>query len=323
MANISSSVTASCTGGAAIVTTAGGPGATPPVTIAAFQNADVLIVAVPHGLAGGGGSAGVPPRRPARPQAPAGWAQPTICTVVGKTKKTSQTGASSAAKKTTTSTSSASKSTSTSTAKSSDPLAFLSDSKMSVEEKLFRFLAWVAGKNEKDLLKKMDEICAKQKQESSSSKKGLLGSIASGVGGALGLGGKGPIGGLLGPVFSAAGIGGDLLRSTGLGDLVSQLSGPVLAAGASMLGFPMLAPALMKAGPALAQGAMGLLGASGGDEEPGTSSTSRDKEGSISQMDAMELEWLQEKQKQMFGLISNVMKAIHDTKMAVINNIRA
>jgi len=318
MTSISNSVTASGAGGTAMVTTAGGPGGAPPITIAAFQNADVLIVAVPHGLASGCGHGGVPARRPVRPQVSEGWAQPTICT---------QTGASSAAKTAKSSgSSSTTKSTSASTAKSSDPLAFLSDPRMSVEEKLFRFLAWVADGNEKDLLKKMDEICAKQKKESSS-KKGLLGSIASGVGGALGLGGKGPLGGLLGPVFSAAGIAGDLLRSTGLGNVVSQLSGPVLAAGASALGFPMLAPALMKAGPALAQGAMGLLdGAtreSGGDKESGTSSTSRDKEGSISQMDAMELEWLQEKQKQMFGLISNVMKAIHDTKMAVINNIRA
>ncbi len=410
MANsISNSVTLAGAGGAAIVTTAGGPGGAPPVTIAAFQNADVLVVAMPHCHGSGGGNVAVPARRPTRPTASAGWAQPTIYTAVGTTKKP----ATSTATKKTTSTSSTStsktatsttKSSSASTAKSSGPLAFLDDKNLSVEEKLFRFLCYVADKNEKALEKKLEEISGKQKATSagtSSSKStstssgakssggggGLLGSLlGGGAGGLLGglAGGGGPLGavaggilgggggggllgmmggtaggflgilgggagggggllGAFGPMLSGAGLGGDLLNGGGLKDLVSQLAGPVLAAGASVMGFPMLAPLAMQLGPTLANGAMSLLdgaaggektaasGASGGASSSSSASKSSSSSGSssaakdpdISQKDLMEIQRLQDKQKEAFSMISNMLRAMHDTKMAVISNLRA
>ena len=35
-----------------------------------------------------------------------------------------------------------------------------------------------------------------------------------------------------------------------------------------------------------------------------------------------EIQILQEKQKEMFSLVSNILRSQHDTKMAVIGNIR-
>jgi hypothetical protein len=36
----------------------------------------------------------------------------------------------------------------------------------------------------------------------------------------------------------------------------------------------------------------------------------------------LELQRLQDKQKEMFSLVSNMLRSMHDTKMAVINNLR-
>ncbi len=43
----------------------------------------------------------------------------------------------------------------------------------------------------------------------------------------------------------------------------------------------------------------------------------------IEQKDMLELQRLQDKQKEMFSLVSNMLRSMHDTKMAVINNLRA
>jgi hypothetical protein len=167
---------------------------------------------------------------------------------------------------------------------------------------------------------------------------GLLGGLlgGSGGGGLLGglLGGDG-LGGLLGgalnSVLPAGGIGLDLLRNSGLTDLITQLSGPVLAAGASVLGFPELAPVLLKAGPALAKGLLGAgegagsssSGASGSSTSPKSTTYASGTDPQVEQKDMLELQHLVDKQKEMFGLISNTLQAMHDTKMAVINNLRA
>jgi hypothetical protein len=128
-----------------------------------------------------------------------------------------------------------------------------------------------------------------------------------------------------------------VLGSSGVQDLVTQLSGPVLAAGASSLGFPELSPLLLEAGPKLARGAFDLLGSAGGGDgaagsassgsatkasaSSGSSSASGDPQ--IEQKDMLELQRLQDKQKEMFSLVSNMLRSMHDTKMAVINNLRA
>ncbi len=180
---------------------------------------------------------------------------------------------------------------------------------------------------------------------------GLLGGLTGGAGGLLGGlagGAGGGLGGILGQLLPAAGMGLDLLQDPGLQDVLTQLSGPVLAGGACAFGFPEFAPMLLQAGPAIAQGAFGLLDAVGGGTSGSSSagssgSTTKSSSGSsgsssktssspsyssgddpqIEQKDILELQHLQDKQKEMFSLVSNVLRSMHDTKMAVINNVRA
>jgi hypothetical protein len=357
------SLLAACSTGAAIVSTSGSVlegGAA--VALAALARPDMLIVAAAaerFGCAVGTavGSA-LSPRRPARPPRTCGYA-PTV--VQEKAVKVAPKATSSSGSTSSTKTTSSTKGTSSSSAKSSSstsgPLGFLNDSKLSVEEKLSRFLCYMSDKYDKEIDKKLKEIGGKQGSSSSSSSSsskssksssgggGLLGGLLGGgsgggglLGGLLGGGGGGGLGGLLG----GAGLG-DLLGGSGLGDLITQASGPILAAGASVCGFPELAPVLMKVGPQLTQGALGLLGATGssgsgsasgsssgsssssgsGSSSGSSSSSSASSEPEVSQKDMFELQRLQEKQKEMFSMVSNMLRAMHDTKMAVINNLHA
>jgi hypothetical protein len=294
-----SSVTAAPTGGAGIVTAGGAEGA-PPVTIAAFQNADVLIVAVGDRCGTGAGPAATPPR-PARTQDGAGWyvVPPRIATSTKSTAAPAKTTAPKTSSSTTATSSkssgtSTSKSTSSTTPKSTGPLAFLDDPKMSIEEKLFKFVSYISDNYEKQLLDKIHQLKAKESGKSD----GLSG------------------------VLSSVGIG----DSAGIGKLLGQVAGPVMAAGATALGFPEFAPVLMKAGPSVANGVMGLLGGSGksstSSSSSSSSSTKTNEEKEVSQSDMAEIQWLQEKQKQAFSLISNLLKSMSDMKMGIINNLR-
>jgi hypothetical protein len=199
-----------------------------------------------------------------------------------------------------------------STSKASDPLAFLKDPNLSIEEKLMRLLAHLNEKWEKDMQKKMEEIAGKSSAKSSSSKKagGLLGSIGSVLKGAL----------------PQMGILVDALKSPVVRGFLSKISGPVLAAGATAAGFPQLAPVLLKYGPKAVEVAAGL--ASSLEDSAGGSSTSSAKAstagetGKTEQLQLMELQRMFDKQKEMFSLVSNILKAGHDTRMSVINNVR-
>jgi len=289
--------------------------------VAAVRITDVLVTTLdPTALAGmlglaqaGAASTG----RPDRPRPATGYADAAVPVAPPRT--------AAASAKTTSTTSSAA-------SKTSGPLGFLNDSKMSVEDKLFKFMCYVADKYDKAIEKKLNEIANKQ---SSTTKKssggGLLGGIAGAgkglLGGLLGGGGgDGGLSGILGSVFPAAGVALDVLKSSGVQKLVTQLSGPVLAAGATCLGFPEFAPVLLKAGPELAKGAFGLLdsatGSSSTSASSSSSSSSADGDPKIEQKDMLELQRLQDKQKEMFSLISNMLQSMHDTKMAVINNVR-
>lgn len=356
----------SCT--AASVSTACGPSGAPAAAAAAISVTDVLVMALdPAGvLLGafgvGAGLAGA--CRPRREPSQTGWAT------------ASAEGSAASSSKSTGGKSPTSKSSSPSTSKTSGPLGFLNDPKLTVEDKLFKFMCYVADKYDKAIEKKLNEIANKQSGSSSSSSAsgsskgsgggllggllggggggggGLLGGVlggsgGGGLGGLLGGGSGGGLGGILGSVCPAAGIGLDLLQQSGIQDLVTQLSGPVLAAGASVLGFPEFAPMLLQAGPELTQGAFGLLdsavGGAGGSSgsskgtssskgsssssssgsSGGSSASSSDGDPKIEQKDMLELQRLQDKQKEMFSLVSNMLRSMHDTKMAVINNLRA
>lgn len=348
--------------GAASVSTAGGAQGAAPAALAAVHLTDVLVTVLdPGGLAGllgMGQGCSTATCRPSRPRPATGYAAAgTLRSAV--TVPAPKTSAKSS------STSKGSSSSKTSSSKTSGPLGFLNDPKMSVEDKLFKFMCYVADKYDKAIEKKMNEIANKQTSSSSSSsgsKKsgggGLLGGLLGGGGGLLGgigggggggllggltgglLGGSGGgLGGILGTVCPAAGIAVDLLKDSGVQDLVTQLSGPVLAAGASCLGFPEFAPLLLQAGPELTKGAFGLLDSATGSSSSssgGSSSTAKaggsggssgsssaDGDPKIEQKDMLELQRLQDKQKEMFSLVSNMLRSMHDTKMAVINNLRA
>ena len=113
----------------------------------------------------------------------------------------------------------------------------------------------------------------------------------------------------------------------------------MLAAAATALGMPALAPLALKAGPGLASALLdGKLGggevaaAMGGPRPPAARAASssaraarprpRAATGKNEQVQMMELQRLVDKQKEMFAMISNVLRAQHDTRMAIIGNVR-
>ena len=339
--------------GAASVSTAGGAQGAAPAALAAVHLTDVLVTVLdPAGLAGlleMGQGCSTATCRPSRPRPATGYAAAgTLRSAV--TVPAPKTSAKSS------STSKGSSSSKTSSSKTSGPLGFLNDPKMSVEDKLFKFMCYVADKydkadreeDERDRQQAAQvlvlgaraarrraagEGCSGASSEEEEEEEGSwVGSPA-----ACWAESGGGLGGILGTVCPAAGIAVDLLKDSGVQDLVTQLSGPVLAAGASCLGFPEFAPLLLQAGPELTKGAFGLLdSATSSSSSGGSSSTAKaggsggssgsssaDGDPKIEQKDMLELQRLQDKQKEMFSLVSNMLRSMHDTKMAVINNLRA
>jgi hypothetical protein len=189
------------------------------------------------------------------------------------------------------------------TTKSSTPaaLAFLDDKNLSVEDKLLKLLSYLNKKWESDIDKKMREAANLAKGSSSS------GSSSSSSSGGLGV---------LGPVVSA----------------VKSLSGPALAAGAVALGFPQLAPLALKWGPQLVDGAASLASSSGIlPGETGSTSSSSSGSGSATsasgsdreaQLKLMEIQRIIDQQKEMFTLVSNLLRSRHELRMGVIQNTK-
>lgn len=216
---------------------------------------------------------------------------------------------------------------SSSSASANDPLAFLKDSKLSIEEKLMKLLGYMNQKWEKEMQKKLDAIAAGeagQKRASGSKKSGgLLGSLGGGVSGLL-----------KSVIAPAASVLGDSL----LGGVLKQVGGPVLAAGATALGFPQLAPVLLKYGPEIASAVTSVAsslsggepdavqggGASGGSSGGSTSTGGSSKAMSDSERQTilLEIQRIQQKQQEMFSLVSNLVKSNHDIRLSVLNNIR-
>jgi hypothetical protein len=232
------------------------------------------------------------------------------------------------AKKGTTTAKTASTSKGYSKTAAGDDFAFLKDATLSVEEKLFRFMCAVAKRNDDEVLKKMEEM------------KGGTAKAASGTSSSSGSGSAKKSSGLsvwgaLKTLIPPLGMAAQLVGDAKLKSMITQVSGPVLAAAATALGMPALAPLALKAGPGLASAIMdGKLG--GGelsaavDETGGGKSTSSSSSSSSSaaatgkneQVQMMELQRLVDKQKEMFAMISNVLRAQHDTRMAIIGNVR-
>jgi hypothetical protein len=206
--------------------------------------------------------------------------------------------------------------------------SFLRDPKLTLEQKLMRFMATMAKKLDEDIQRRMEELAPKDAKKTSSSSSKSSSSKKKG--------------GILGKALSA------VLKSKPMKDFLKQVTGPVLAAGAAALGFPALSAVLLKAGPSIGQVLGGLVGSldltsldlggstsssasSGGTGASSASSASSSSSSSsgASGMGAteerikmMELQQLLEKQKEMFTLVSNMLKTFHDMRMASVNNIR-
>jgi hypothetical protein len=210
----------------------------------------------------------------------------------------------------------------------SGALAFLKDPKLSVEEKLARLMVYLSDKYEKQLEQKLQQYAALEGGTGTGAAKKSSSSGSSGGASALKQG--------LSALVSKAGLG-KLLGGGTLQKLAGQLAGPVLAGAATALGLPALAPTLLKAGPLLASFASGAASALSGEAGSSTSkaTTSSSKSGSSSGSSGSssasgtsekqlmtEIQILQEKQKEMFTLVSNILRSQHDTKMAVIGNVR-
>ncbi len=238
--------------------------------------------------------------------------------------------------------------TSSSAAKKSGALAFLDDPKLSVDDKLMRLLAYLNEKWEKDIEKKMKEAAGGQTaarstgtsgspDASNSKKSGILDSIGSVAKAAK-------------EFLPAVGVALKALDNPTVRSVIAKLGGPVLAAAASAIGMPALAPALLRYGPQVIDVAAGVASAfadeanaaSGGSSSSGASSAGSSAGGASAggsktgaegssgsalsdremQVKLMEIQRVMDQQKEMFSLVSNMLKSAHDTRMAVIQNVR-
>lgn len=204
------------------------------------------------------------------------------------------------------------------------PLDFLDDRRLSVEEKLLKLLAHLNERWNKELDEKLKEFRNKGAKESGPS-----------AGGAGSSGGRGLLGkaiGLARTVFPQVGVSLEVLQNPAARAILSKFAGPALAAVATATGFPALAPVALKYGPELVDAAAGLAtsideggagrgkGASGGAAKPDTATalgSDRDD-----QLKLMEIQRIRDQQKEMFSLVSNLLRTGHETRMAVIQNVR-
>ncbi len=276
----------------------------------------------------------------------------------------SKTAAKSASRTSTAKTSAARKSTAakTSTTRktsasgpSAAELAFLDDPNLSIEDKLFRFMALMQQRSDRELTDAM-----KQYEEKKAAAKGKTtsGAASSSTGTTSGGGtttekssGGGGGGGLFGALGDALGGIAKTVVS-GAESLAKDLGGPLLAAGCTAVGLPFLAPVALQIGGPLAKSAVSGLATAVGLDERGsaassatgstgpstatstparTSSTSKASSSSSASADEgeldeklemMKLQRLVEKQETMFAALSNVLKAQHDAQMVAVNNIR-
>jgi hypothetical protein len=217
--------------------------------------------------------------------------------------------------------------------------SFLTDASLSVEEKLARFMAAVQKKLDGELTQKMEDYKAKYGEGGTEATKkddggGIFGTILKV---------------LCPPLAIADSVFGGVDEF--LKDALQALGGPVLAAMATAVGLPMLAPAALALGQGL--GAMVAGESSTAKKTPAKKAdtktatktdASKDKtpaKGTTAakpkadpktepgeagspdeRLQMLEIQRLVDKQNQMFTLVSNVMKSMHDTSMVAVQNLR-
>lgn len=206
------------------------------------------------------------------------------------------------------------------------PLAFLDDPRLSIEDKLIRLLSYLNDRWEKEMKQKMDEIAGKGAPGTAASgtkpkkkKGGILGAVAE-------------VAGVAKKFFPQVGIAVDALRNPAVRAVVQKIGGPVLAAAASALGFPALAPVLLRFGPQVVDVAAGVASAfadqaAESQAAQGSATGASDAGGGAlsdrqMQMKLMEVQRVMDQQKEMFSLVSNMLRSGHDARMAVIQNVR-
>jgi hypothetical protein len=212
--------------------------------------------------------------------------------------------------------------------------AFLSDPSLSVEEKLSRFMIAVQKKLGDQLTEKMNDYKAKYGEGGTETKEKQ---------------GGGFLGSILGAIFPSGGIFDKLIGGLEdlLGGALKSMGGPLLAALATAVGLPVLAPAALKFGESLGGALAGVLTGDkakatpakttttpGTTSKPTTTSTPKTtpktttpaKKGEAGspdeRLEMLEIQRLVEKQNQMFTLVSNLLKSMHDTTMVAIQNVR-
>lgn len=284
-------------------------------------------------------------------------------TLQASAKTSSKTSAKASATRTAAAKTSSSKATSSKTAakatskSTSAELAFLSDPRLSIEDKLFQFMALMQQKSDRELVDAMRQYEDKKAASAAKSTSTSTGKTSGSAGNEKKTSGGGG-GGLFGMLGDA--LGG--LAKTVVGgaeSLAKDLGGPLLAAGCTAVGLPFLAPVALEVGGALAKTAVSGLASAAGVDELGAAvkssssssvsragasasssaskaaSTSSSKAASTSKttaaaddgeldekLEMMKLQRLVEKQSTMFAALSNVLKALHESQMSAVNNIR-
>ncbi len=231
--------------------------------------------------------------------------------------------------------------------------AFLRDPRLSLDEKLSRFIGILMTRADQDLLAQMEKMAPGAKAKAS-------GGTQAGGASAPKKKRKGGLWGAVKLIMPAVGMASSVLGEAATKKLVQQLGGPALAAAAAALGMPQLAPLALKAGATLgalvtdsAKGELGEVAsaigtlaeaagtgafsaagvAGGGVTATAASATGATAGGGATggtgaaaggseKADQLELQRLMERQKETFTLLSNILRANHEARMASIQNIR-
>jgi hypothetical protein len=220
--------------------------------------------------------------------------------------------------------------------KKDGPLGFLDDPKLSVEDKLLKLLAYLNDKWNKDLDAKMKEFKTEKEKAPASTSSSSSSKKSSGLGGLVG-----KAVGFVKQALPAAGVALEALGTPAVRSALKSVAGPALAALATSTGFPQLAPAALKFGPELVDAAAGLASSLGSGEGSlpvaavanavggsGTSSSTTQTANPLgsdrdAQLKLMEIQRIMDQQKEMFSLVSNLLRTGHEGRMGIIQNLRA
>jgi hypothetical protein len=196
-------------------------------------------------------------------------------------------------------------------AKATGEWAFLDDRRLSIEDKLFQFMKKAMEKADQELVAQMKAYRARF---------GAGGAgAAPGAPAATAKKGGTSVFDVVKAVVPALGVAEKVFGAAGVKRAAGALGGPVLAAAATAVGLPQLAPLALQYGGDLAQLAFQEVGG----KAPAASTAAKAEAGSPDEKVAMlELERLVQKQQQMFTAVANTLRALHETQMAAIHNIR-